>query len=111
MFYVVHDSGFLMCIDATIEMFAPVTSEGNSNLFCECQEIFENNRRDITISMMKNHPLLRKFMADKAKIPSLVEIIVHMNLELYSLKRQEQVGIRISYQCNPFDFIDNLVWC
>ncbi|EEF30242.1 stromal antigen, putative [Ricinus communis] len=29
-------------------------------------------------------------MADKAKIPSFVEIIVHMNLELYSLKRQEQ---------------------
>ncbi|PON96681.1 Coatomer beta subunit [Trema orientale] len=55
------------------------------------KEIFENNRRDITIAMMKNYPLLlRKFMADKAKVPSLVEIIVHMNLELYSLKRQEQ---------------------
>ncbi|KAJ8748414.1 hypothetical protein K2173_003051 [Erythroxylum novogranatense] len=55
------------------------------------KEIFENNRQDITIAMMKNYPLLlRKFMADKAKIPSLVEIIVHMNLELYSLKRQEQ---------------------
>ncbi|EEF41668.1 sister-chromatid cohesion protein 3 isoform X2 [Ricinus communis] len=55
------------------------------------KEVFENNRKDITIAMMKNYPLLlRKFMADKAKIPSLVEIIVHMNLELYSLKRQEQ---------------------
>ncbi|KDP21541.1 hypothetical protein JCGZ_22012 [Jatropha curcas] len=55
------------------------------------KEIFENNRRDITIAMMKNFPLLlRKFTADKAKVPSLVEIIVHMNLELYSLKRQEQ---------------------
>ncbi|KAH8489459.1 hypothetical protein H0E87_024907 [Populus deltoides] len=54
------------------------------------KEIFENNRRDITIAMMKNYPLLlRKFMADKAKVPSLVEIIVHMNLGLYSLKRQE----------------------
>lgn len=42
---------------------------------------------------MKNYPLLiRKFMADKDKIPSLFEIIMHMNLELYSLKRQEQVG-------------------
>ncbi|XVE73228.1 hypothetical protein DITRI_Ditri11bG0100200 [Diplodiscus trichospermus] len=49
------------------------------------------NKRDITVAMMKNYPLLlRKFMADKAKIPSLVEIIVYMNLELYSLKRQEQ---------------------
>ncbi|XP_022758099.1 sister-chromatid cohesion protein 3-like [Durio zibethinus] len=55
------------------------------------KEIFENNRRDITVAMMKNYPLLlRKFMADKAKVPSLVEIIVYMNLELYSLKRQEQ---------------------
>ncbi|CAK7348957.1 unnamed protein product [Dovyalis caffra] len=54
------------------------------------KEIFENNRRDITIAMMKNYPLLlRKFMADKAKVPSLVEIILHMNLGLYSLKRQE----------------------
>ncbi|GMN38154.1 hypothetical protein TIFTF001_007378 [Ficus carica] len=55
------------------------------------KEAFDNNRKDITIAMMKNYPLLlRKFMADKAKVPSLVEIIVHMNLELYSLKRQEQ---------------------
>lgn len=56
------------------------------------QETFENNRKDITIGMMKSYPsLLRKYMADKAKMPLLVEIIVHMNLELYSLKRQEQV--------------------
>ncbi|ONH93757.1 hypothetical protein PRUPE_8G250900 [Prunus persica] len=55
------------------------------------KEVFEHNRRDITLAMMKNYPLLlRKFMADKAKVPSLIEIIVHMNLELYSLKRQEQ---------------------
>lgn len=56
--------------------------------------MFENNRLDVTVAMMKNYPqLLRKFMADKAKVPFLVEIIVHMNLELYSLKRQEQVVI------------------
>ncbi|KAK1561092.1 hypothetical protein Q3G72_034335 [Acer saccharum] len=55
------------------------------------KEVLENNRRDITIAMMKNYPLLlRKFMSDKAKVPSLVEIIVYMNLEIYSLKRQEQ---------------------
>ncbi|XWS76479.1 hypothetical protein CRYUN_Cryun01aG0179800 [Craigia yunnanensis] len=57
------------------------------------KEIFESNRRDITVAMMKNYTsLLRKFMADKAKIPSLIEIIVYMDLELYSLKRQEQDG-------------------
>ncbi|KAJ0113315.1 hypothetical protein Patl1_01119 [Pistacia atlantica] len=55
------------------------------------KEVFDNNRRDITLAMMKNYPLLlRKFMADKAKVPSLVEIIAYMNLEIYSLKRQEQ---------------------
>ncbi|XP_042517338.1 sister-chromatid cohesion protein 3 [Macadamia integrifolia] len=55
------------------------------------KEAQENNRRDITVAMMKNYPqLLRKFMADKEKAPSLVNIIVHLKLELYSLKRQEQ---------------------
>lgn len=55
------------------------------------KEMFENNRREITLAMLKNYPLLlRKFMADKAKVPSLVEIIAYMNLEIYSLKRQEQ---------------------
>lgn len=59
--------------------------------------MFENNRREITLAMLKNYPLLlRKFMADKAKVPSLVEIIAYMNLEIYSLKRQEQVCDRIS---------------
>ncbi|EOX94906.1 Sister-chromatid cohesion protein 3 [Theobroma cacao] len=67
-------------------------SDNRKQYFNKAQkEIFENNRRDITVAMMKNYPLLlRKFMADKAKISSLVEIIVYMNLELYSLKRQEQ---------------------
>lgn len=44
------------------------------------------------MAMMKNYPqLLRKYVADKAKAPPLIEIVQHMNLELYSLKRQEQV--------------------
>ncbi|XP_065861246.1 sister-chromatid cohesion protein 3 [Euphorbia lathyris] len=70
-----------------------VPASDNRKHYCSKaqKEIFENNRRDITVAMMKSYPLLlRKFMADKAKIPSLLEIIVHMNLELYSLKRQEQ---------------------
>ncbi|KAL7583375.1 hypothetical protein Lser_V15G41636 [Lactuca serriola] len=54
-------------------------------------EMIDSNRKDITVAMMKNYaPLMRKYMTDKMKVPSLVEIIVHMNLELYSLKRQEQ---------------------
>lgn len=55
---------------------------------------------------MKNYPLLlRKFMADKGKVPSLVEIILHMNLELYSLKRQENVSGSISCQCKLVDTV------
>ncbi|GLU07467.1 hypothetical protein SLE2022_244240 [Rubroshorea leprosula] len=67
-------------------------SDNRKQYYTKAQkEIFENNRRDVTVAMMKNYPLLlQKFMADKAKVPSLVEIIQHMNLELYSLKRQDQ---------------------
>lgn len=43
--------------------------------------------------MMKNYPqLLHKFMAEKEKVAPLVEVIIHINLELYSLKSKEQVG-------------------
>jgi cohesin complex subunit SA-1/2 len=57
------------------------------------QDVFEHNKRDITVAMMKSYPLLlRKFMADKAKIPSLIDIILHMNLGQYSATSQEQVG-------------------
>nr|XP_043635898.1 sister-chromatid cohesion protein 3 [Erigeron canadensis] len=55
------------------------------------RENIDRSRKDITSIMMKNYPLLmRKYMADKTKVPSLLEIICHMNLELYSLKRQDQ---------------------
>ncbi|XP_057964009.1 sister-chromatid cohesion protein 3 isoform X2 [Malania oleifera] len=73
------------------ERIVPATDNRKQYYNKAQKEIFENNKQDITVVMMKNCPhLLRKFMADKAKIPSLVDIIVHMNLELYSLKRQEQ---------------------
>ncbi|KAK4785211.1 hypothetical protein SAY86_001900 [Trapa natans] len=54
------------------------------------KEIFESNRKDITVAMMKNPQLLCKYVADKEKIPNLSELIVYINLELFSLKRQEQ---------------------
>ena len=48
------------------------------------------------MSMMKHYPqMLRKYLADKVKISSIVEIIMHMKLELYSLKRQEQNFITV----------------
>ncbi|KAI3425528.1 SCD domain-containing protein [Psidium guajava] len=73
------------------ERIVPATDNRKQHHNKAQKESFENNRRDITVAMMKSYPqLLRKFMADKAKIPSLIEIVVHMKLELYSLKRQEQ---------------------
>ena len=55
------------------------------------KEVFENNERDITIAMMESYPLLlQKFISYEAKVSLLVEIVLFMNLELYSLKRQEQ---------------------
>ncbi|KAE8692103.1 NPL4-like protein 1 [Hibiscus syriacus] len=56
-----------------------------------------DNRKQYFNKVQKNYPLLlRKFMADKAKISSLVEIILYMNLEFYSLKRQEQAIVLCS---------------
>ncbi|KAM1228986.1 hypothetical protein ACFX13_008223 [Malus domestica] len=73
------------------ERIVPATDNRKPHYSKAQKEVFEHNRRDITLAMMKSYPLLlRKFMADKTKVPSLIEIIVHMNLELYSLKRQEQ---------------------
>lgn len=67
-------------------------------LLYDYQEMFENSKRDITVAMMKTYPqLLRKFMPDKDKVAPLVGIIPHMNLELYSLKRQEQVNTCIAF--------------
>ncbi|XP_031486000.1 sister-chromatid cohesion protein 3 [Nymphaea colorata] len=55
------------------------------------KETLENNKHEITINMMKRYAqILQKFVADKAKVAPLVEAVVHLKLELYSLKRQEQ---------------------
>lgn len=56
------------------------------------QEALENSKREITAALMKSYPqLLRKYIADKVKISPLVEIVLLLKLEMYSLKRQEQV--------------------
>ncbi|XXG86290.1 hypothetical protein AAC387_Pa11g1212 [Persea americana] len=55
------------------------------------KESLEHNRRKLTSAMMNNYPqLLWKFLADKAKVSLLVEMMLHLKLELYSLERQEQ---------------------
>ncbi|KAM7521536.1 hypothetical protein LguiA_011438 [Lonicera macranthoides] len=73
------------------ERIVPVTDNRKLYHNKAQREMIENSKADVTVAMMKNYPLLlRKFMADKAKVPSLVEVIVNMNLKLYSLKRQEE---------------------
>jgi cohesin complex subunit SA-1/2 len=60
--------------------------------FCMIQELLEANKKELTMAMIKSlTPLLRKYLVDQAKVPALVDIILHMNLELYSLQRKEQV--------------------
>ncbi|KAE9585307.1 hypothetical protein Lalb_Chr25g0287581 [Lupinus albus] len=55
------------------------------------KEAYDSNKQDITVALMKSYPLLlQKFISDKEKVSSLVEIILYMDLELYSLKRQGQ---------------------
>lgn len=61
--------------------------------FMGVQETLEHSRNEITAALMKTLPkLLRKYLADKAKIPHIVELVMHMNLEQFNLKRQEQVS-------------------
>ncbi|XP_027352441.1 sister-chromatid cohesion protein 3 isoform X2 [Abrus precatorius] len=73
------------------ERIVPATDNRKQYYNKAQKEVFENNKQDITVAMMKSYPLLlRKFISDKAKVSSLVEIVLYMNLEFYSLKRQEQ---------------------
>ncbi|XP_020192435.1 sister-chromatid cohesion protein 3 [Aegilops tauschii subsp. strangulata] len=55
------------------------------------KEILENSKSDITNALMKRYPqLLRKYLPDKAKISPLIDMMMLLKLEMYSLKRQEQ---------------------
>ncbi|CAH9111509.1 unnamed protein product [Cuscuta epithymum] len=73
------------------EKIVPATDNKKQHYNKAQRETFESNRRAITQIMMKSYPLLlRKFMVDQIKLPYLLQIIDHMNLELYSLKSQNQ---------------------
>ncbi|KNA23818.1 hypothetical protein SOVF_021720 [Spinacia oleracea] len=73
------------------ERIVPATDHRKQYYTKAQKEVFETNKREVTVVMMKNYPqLLRKYVADKAKAPSLIQIVLYMDLELYSLKRQEQ---------------------
>nr|GMD25037.1 sister-chromatid cohesion protein 3 [Ipomoea batatas] len=73
------------------EKIVPATDNRKQYYTKAQKETFESNKQTITNAMMKNYPqLLRKFMVDRTKVSYLLEIVVHMNLELYSLKSQNQ---------------------
>ncbi|XP_021761058.1 sister-chromatid cohesion protein 3-like [Chenopodium quinoa] len=73
------------------ERILPATDNRKQYYTKAQKEVFVTNKREVTVVMMKNYPqLLRKYVVDKAKAPSLIEIVLYMDLELYSLKRQEQ---------------------
>ncbi|KAL8198113.1 hypothetical protein R6Q57_024198 [Mikania cordata] len=73
------------------EKILPATDHRKQSHSKAQRDIVQSSRKDITFTMMKNYPqLMRKYMADKTKVPSLVEIISHMDLELYSLQSQDQ---------------------
>ncbi|KAK7284692.1 hypothetical protein RJT34_19442 [Clitoria ternatea] len=78
------------------ERIVPATDNRKQYYSKAQKEALENNKQNITVAMMKSYPLLlRKFISDKAKVTSLVEIVLYMNLEFYSLKRQEQNFINV----------------
>ncbi|KAH9313099.1 hypothetical protein KI387_028134, partial [Taxus chinensis] len=73
------------------EKIVPSADSRKASLTKAQKEALDNSRREVTTGMLKHYPqMLRKYLADKAKISSIVEIIMHLKLELYSLKRQEQ---------------------
>ncbi|XP_057838911.2 sister-chromatid cohesion protein 3 isoform X2 [Cryptomeria japonica] len=73
------------------EKIVPTADSRKGSLTKAQKEALDNSRREVTAGMIKHYPqMLRKYLADKEKISPLVEIIMHLKLELYSLKRQEQ---------------------
>ncbi|VFQ77703.1 unnamed protein product [Cuscuta campestris] len=78
------------------EKIVPATDNRKQYYNKAQRETIESNKQTITHVMMKNYPqLLQKFMVDKTKVPYLLEVVVHMNLELYSVKSQNQNFISV----------------
>ena len=68
--------------------------------------MLENSKGDITNALMKRYPqLLRKYLPDKAKISPLIDMMMLLKLEMYSLKRQEQVSCKSYHSSFSFIFL------
>ncbi|KAJ4779054.1 Cohesin subunit SA-3 [Rhynchospora pubera] len=69
----------------------PVIDNRKQYLSNAQKEALENNRKELTSAMLKSYPqLLHKYVADKAKVSPLVDMLPLLKLEMYSLKRQQQ---------------------
>ena len=61
------------------------------------QGLVDAKRQELTTALMKPLPLLlRKYLPDADIVQHLVDIIHHLDLELFSIKRQEAVSLRCS---------------
>ncbi|KAG9457523.1 hypothetical protein H6P81_002031 [Aristolochia fimbriata] len=73
------------------EKIVPATDNRKQYYTKAQKEALESSRREITSVMIKRYSqLLLKYLPDKEKVSLLVELTMHLKLELYSLKRQEQ---------------------
>ncbi|BBN04041.1 cohesin complex subunit SA-1/2 [Marchantia polymorpha subsp. ruderalis] len=73
------------------EKIVPSSDHRKVSLTKAQKESLEASKKEMTLAMIKSlTKLLRKYLADQAKVSALVEIIFHMKLELYSLQRKEQ---------------------
>ncbi|KAL2636383.1 hypothetical protein R1flu_007862 [Riccia fluitans] len=76
---------------AVNEKIVPSSDHRKVTLTKAQKDLIEVSQKDMTVAMIKSlSKLLRKYLADQAKVAALVEIICHMKLELYSLQRKEQ---------------------
>ncbi|XP_078178938.1 sister-chromatid cohesion protein 3-like [Carex rostrata] len=73
------------------ERIVPAIDNRKQYLTKAQKEALENNRKEITSAMLKSYPqLLGKYVADKAKVSPLIDMLPLLKLEMYSFKRQEQ---------------------
>ncbi|KAM0928949.1 hypothetical protein ACQ4PT_001917 [Festuca glaucescens] len=73
------------------EKIVPATDNRKLSYTKSQKEILENSKSEITNALMKRYPqLLRKYIPDRAKISPLIDMMMLLKLEMYSLKRQEQ---------------------
>jgi hypothetical protein len=74
------------------------------------QEAVATFKQELTVHLMKSLPLLiRKHQADPVKSAELMELIPHLKLEVYALKRQEKVRYTSGTPCCRPHIVDPIL--